>query len=108
MFFQNYGDYAKAGQTSLDVALGSASDFTKSWQSIAMEVTDYSKRSIELNTALVEKLMGARSLEQALEIQTSHARRVYDDYVQQVNRLNGLMADLTKQALKPVERSFAP
>lgn len=106
MMFQGYGDIAKTGQTNIDAALTFASDISKSWQAIAVEMTDYSKRTLEQNTAVVEKLMGVKSLDQAFEIQASHAKRIYDDYMQQVSRLNGIFADLTKQALKPVEKSF--
>jgi hypothetical protein len=107
MLFQGYGDIAKTSQVNLDSAMTLASDVTKGWQAIAVELTDYSKRTLEQNTAVFEKLFAARSLEQALDIQATHAKRSYDDYVQQMSRLNGIMADLTKTALKPVEKTFA-
>ncbi|MFZ4806793.1 MAG: phasin family protein [Hyphomicrobiaceae bacterium] len=103
MMFQSYGNFGKFGQNGLDSAMGFATDLTKGWQAITVEWTDYSKRTVEQNTAAMEKLLAARSLEQAFEVQAAHAKRAYDDYLQQVARLNGIMADLTKQAMKPVE-----
>ena len=73
-------------------------------QAIAAEMSDYSKRSFEQGTATVEKLLAAKSLEQAMEIQTSYARRAYEDYVQQLTKLGGMYGDLAREAYRPVER----
>ena len=60
--------------------------------------------AFEDSTATFEKLLAAKSLEQALEIQTSYVRRAYDDYMQQMTRVATMFADLAKEAYKPMER----
>ena len=81
-------------------------DWNKSWQAIAAEMSDYSKRSFEDSTATFEKLLGAKSLEQAFEIQSSFAKRAYDDYMQQLTKIGSMYTSLAKDAYKPVERAI--
>ena len=39
-------------------------------QAIAVETADYAKKSFEQGTATLEKLVGAKTLDKAIEIQT--------------------------------------
>jgi hypothetical protein len=48
--------------------------------------------------------MSSKSVEQAVEIQTSYAKRAYDDYMQQMSKIGGLYASMAKEAYKPVEK----
>jgi hypothetical protein len=101
---KNYEDFQKLGQQNVDTAMKMFGEWSKGWQAIAVEMTDYSKRSFEEGTATVEKLLSAKSFEQAVEIQTGYAKRAYDDYMHQVSKLGGLYAELAKEAYKPVEK----
>lgn len=100
----NNVDVQKLGQENLDRAMRMFGDWNKSWQTIAAEVSDYSKRSFEQGTQTVEKLLAAKSVEQAIEIQTSYARRAYDDYMQEMTKLGGMYANIARDAYKPLER----
>ena len=100
----NNVDVQKLGQENLDRAMRMFGDWNKSWQTIAAEVSDYSKRSFEQGTQTVEKLLAAKSVEQAIEIQTSYARRAYDDYMQEMTKLGGMYANIAREAYKPLER----
>ena len=97
-------DIQKLSQTNIDGALKVWGEWTKGWQAIAAEMSDYSKRSFEEGTETFEKLMSAKSVEQAIEIQSGYAKRAYDDYVRQMTRLGSMYVDLAKDAAKPVER----
>jgi hypothetical protein len=103
---KNFEDIQKLGQQNVDTAMKAFGEWSKGWQAIAAEMTDYTKRSFEEGTATVEKLLAAKSFEQAVEIQTGYAKRAYDDYMHQVSRLGGLYADLAKEAYKPVEKAM--
>ena len=76
-------------------------------QDIATEVTDYSKKSFEEGAQAFEKLVGAKSLEQALEVRTSFAKKAYDGCMAQFSKLNEIYVDLSEAARKPVETAIA-
>ena len=102
----NFQDFQKLGQTNVDTAVRALGDWNKSWQAIAAEMSDYSKRAFEDGAATFEKLMSAKSVEQAFEIQTNYAKRAYDDYVQQMTKIGGMYTNLAKEAYKPVEKAL--
>lgn len=99
-------DVQKMGQENMDRAVRMFDEWNKNWQSIAAEMADYGRRSFEQSTTAFEKLMTARSVEQAIEIQTSYAKRAYDDYMRQMTKLGGMYANLAKEAYKPVESAL--
>ena len=101
-----FPDFQKLGQTNVDTAMKLMGDWSKSWQTIATEMTDYSKRSFEDGTQTFEKLVSAKSMEQAFEIQTSYAKRAYDDYMHQMSKIGGMYAEIAKEAYRPLERAF--
>ena len=99
-------DIQKLSQTNVDTAMKVFGEWNKGWQAIAAEMTDYTKRSFEESTATMEKLLTAKSIEQAVEIQTGFAKRTYDEYMHQMSKLGGMYAELAKGAYKPVENAI--
>jgi Phasin protein len=72
-------------------------------QAIATEVADYSKKSFEDSAAAFEKLIGAGSLEKAMEVQTAYLRSSYEELVAETAKIGELYADLAREAYKPFE-----
>jgi hypothetical protein len=97
----------KLGKGGMDAALASFGVWTKGAQAIALEMVDYSKKSAESSAAAWEKLMSAKSLEKALEVQSQYLRSSYEDFVAEATKLGELYADLAKQAYKPYDGAFA-
>ena len=97
----------KFGQDSMDMALNSFGAWTKNVQAIASEVADYSKKAFEDSAAAWEKLVGAKSLEKAMEVQNEYLKSSYEDFIAQSTKLGELYVDLAKEAYKPFEGMLA-
>jgi phasin family protein len=97
----------KFSKDSMDMAMASFGAWTKNAQAIASEIADYSKKSFEESTAVLEKLMGAKSLEKAMEVQSEYLTSSYEDFVAQSTKLSELYAGLAKEAYKPFEGVIA-
>ena len=97
----------KIGKESMDMALTSLGTWTKNTQAIAVEVVDYSKKSVEGSAAAWEKLIGAKSLETAMEVQSAYLKSSYEDFVAEATKLGALYADMAKEAYKPFEGALA-
>ncbi len=97
----------KLGKDSMEMAMTSFGAFGKSAQAIAAEVADYSKKSVEGSTAAWEKLMGAKSLENAMEVQSEYLKSSYEGFVAEATKLGELYVDLAKEAYKPFEGAIA-
>jgi hypothetical protein len=104
---KSFEDMQKLGQSNTDTAMRMLGEWSKGWQTLATEMTDYSKRSFEEGTATFEKLLSAKTMEQAVEIQTNFAKKAYDDYMQQMTKIGSLYSELAKEAYKPVEKALA-
>jgi hypothetical protein len=99
----NFDDFQKYGKDNLDVAMKAWGQVSKNVQAIAAESADYSKKSFEEGSAALEKLLGAKSLEKAMEIQTAYAKSAYEGFVAQATKMGELYADLAKESYKPFE-----
>ena len=71
----------KAAKEAIDNGLKSFAAVTQSAQAIAMETTEYMKRSYEDGVAAWQGVVGAKSLESAVELQTNYARSAYEAFV---------------------------
>ncbi len=104
---QNFDDLQKMGQQNLDTAMRGFGEVGRSWQTIANEMSSYSKRSFEEGSATLEKLTGARSLDQVVAIQSDFARRSYEEYMAQCTKLSSMYVDMARDAYRPIEMNGA-
>ena len=95
------------GKDGMDMALNCFGAFTKNAQAIAVEVVDYSKKSLDGSAAAWEKLMGAKSLDKALQVQGDYLRSSYEDFIAEASKLGELYSDFAKDTYKPFEGAFA-
>jgi hypothetical protein len=72
-------------------------------QAIVAEGTDYTKKSMDKHKAFAEKLLGAKSLDTAIQIQSEYARTSYTDFASQGTKMRELYSDLAKACFKPIE-----
>ena len=97
----------KFGKDSVESMMSSFGLWSKSAQAIAVELTDYSKKSMEASAAAWERLIGAKTLEKAMEVQSSYLKSSYEDFVAEATKLGELYADLAKEAYRPFEGAMA-
>lgn len=102
-----FEDFQKIGKDNLEAAVKGFGEFNKGFQAITTELTDYSKKAFDEGTATFEKLAGAKSVEQAVEIQTDYAKKAYENYVAEASKIGELYVDLAKEIYKPVEDALA-
>jgi hypothetical protein len=76
-------DLHKLGEDSVAMALTSLSAWTKNAQAIAVEVADFSQKSLAGSDAAWEKIMEAKSLDKAVEVQGQYLKSSYEDFVAQ-------------------------
>ena len=104
---KNIEDVQKLGKDNMDATMKSFGMLSKATQAIATEVADYSKKSFEDGSKVMEKLLGAKSIDKAIEIQTDYAKTAYEGFVAQATKLGELYADLAKETYKPFEAYVA-
>ena len=103
---KNMDELQQFGKENMDATMKSFGTLSKSWQAIAAEMADYSKKVFEQGTAATEKLIGAKSLEKAIEVQTEYAKSSYEGFVAEATKLGELYSDLARDMYKPYESQF--
>ena len=96
-----------AANGQLNGATTDLSSFTTIIQAIFAEGADYTKKLVETRLALGEKLLGAKSFETVIQIQTEYAKTAYADFVAQATKMGDLHSNLAKAAFKPAEQAIA-
>jgi hypothetical protein len=101
-----FEDFQKFSKDQIEAFTAASSTLTKGLQDIATESSDYSKKSFAAGTAMYEKLLGARSVESAVQIQTEFAKQAYEGFVAQATRVSELYTRVASDALKPVTTAY--
>ena len=104
---KNFEDIQKLGKDNADVAMKQFGTVSKGFQAIAVEFADYSKKSFEDSTAALEKLLGAKTLEKAIEVQAEYVKTAYEGFVAEATKIGELYTDLAKESYKPLEGFLA-
>ena len=93
---KGFEEFQKVGKDGFDAAVRSFGEMNKAFQAIAAEVTDYSKKAFEDSTRAFEQLIGAKSIEQAIEIQSQYAKKAYDTYVAGMSKIGEMSVGLAR------------
>lgn len=97
-------DFAKFNTENVEAAMASLGHISKGMQAIAAGAVDYTKKSIEQSTEALEKILSARSVDRAFEIQSDYVKTAYETFIAESNRVSELCADIAKEAYRPFER----
>jgi phasin family protein len=97
---EDFQKFAKDNAENTQKMFGTLS---KGMQTIAAEIGDYSKKSFEEGSAVLEQLAGAKSLDKVVEIQSEYAKKAYESLVAQSTKVSELYVDLAKEMAKPFE-----
>ncbi len=93
----------KMGKDQMETFSSSTASMARGFQAIATETTDYSKRSMESTSSHVEKLLGVRSLDQAIQLQTEFAKAQAEGFIAQATKIGEIYRDMAKEAFRPME-----
>ena len=98
----NFEDFQDLSKKQLEAIASASSTWAKGLQDLAAESTEYSKKAFAAGSATFERLLGARSIEATIQIQTDYAKQAYEGFVAQMSKVSELYAKVASDALKPV------
>ena len=84
-----------------------ATTMTKAFEQINGEVLTFSKQQMEDGMSAFKAVLGARSFQEAWEVQSDFAKTALDSYISQASKLNELWLSSAKQAAEPLNARFA-
>jgi phasin family protein len=90
-------------QSGFEAAGRSFTEANKGFQALAAEMMEYSKAAFDDAIRTWEQLIGVRSLEQAMQIQSDYAKRVYENHMAELKKLSEMTVGIVRDASKPAE-----
>ena len=92
-------------QSGVEAASASFTEANRGFQALAAEVMNYSKTAFDDAMQTWEQLLGVKSLEQAMQIQSEYAKRVYENHMAELSKLGEMCVDVARDMAKPNERA---
>jgi phasin family protein len=106
-FQKTANEFQDMGKDNYEAMVRSYGELNKGLQAIAARWTQFSKRSFEDATRTLEKLIGAKSFEQAVEIQTDYAKTAYDNWLAEASKIGEMYANTAREVYKPAAQTVA-
>jgi hypothetical protein len=92
-------------QSGFEAATKSWTEANKGFQALAAEMMEYSKASFDDAVRTWTELIGVRSLEQVIQIQSDYAKRTYENHMAELNKLGEMGVGMMRDASKPVQEA---
>lgn len=93
---------------NLEAMVASATAATKGAEALGAQVMTFSKTAMERQVEAAKALTGARSVQEAVELQTAFAKSAMETYMAELNRAAETVSATVKDSLRPLnERATA-
>ena len=98
-----FDELQKMSKDQMEVAGSAAKSVASSMQALATEAGEYSKKVFENGSSFFEKILGAKTLESAVQIQADYARTSLEGLVAQTTKFGEIYGAMAKEAMRPLE-----
>ena len=90
------------GKKNLEAVVASATAAQKGVEALSAQTVAYGKKSWEDGVAAAQSLATARSVQEALELQTAWAKSAAETYLAEVTRMTDVFTASVKDSFKPI------
>ena len=104
--FKSVEDLQRISRSQIEATSQSAAALSRGIQQIALEASEFSRKSIEEGSTALSKLIGTKTLDGAIQVQTDYAKASYDGLLAGYSRFGELVASVAKQTYQPFEGAF--
>ena len=87
---------------NLEAVVASVTAATKGAETLGAHAIAYSKKSIQDNVAAAKSLSAARSVQEAIELQTAWAKSAMESYMAEMNAASEIVAASLKETVTPL------
>lgn len=98
-----YDNVVSYNKDTAEALLKSATLAGKGAESLNNEIYSYAKQSLEESLAAGRALLSAKSVHEAIEVQTGFAKTAFENYVTELTKVNKLITATAKDTFAPLE-----
>lgn len=97
--FDKFNAFSKE---NVEAVMQSANATTKGLEAINSEALAFSRQSVEDGVAAAKAIMGAKSVQEFVELNSEFSKSAFDQYVGQMTKLGDMFTSLAKDASEPL------
>ena len=98
-----YDSMVGYGKDTAEAVIKSATLAGKGVETINNEFYAYAKQSLEDSIAAGKAMLGAKSVHEAIEVQSDFAKSAFENYVAELTKFNRLLTATAKDSFAPLE-----
>ncbi len=87
---------------NLEAFVASATAAAKGAETVGMRAMAFSKKSMESQVAAAKALTSAKSIQEAVELQTGFAKAAMETYIAEMTELSSIASTSVKDAMAPI------
>jgi phasin family protein len=99
---KSYDRMVGFSKENVEAAMKATTTYTKAVEQMNVEAMEFSKRQIEDGIAAWKAVVGAKTVQEAWEVQSDFAKSAMDAYVAQFTKMNEMFLSTAKTAAEPV------
>jgi phasin family protein len=99
---KGYDDLASFNRANLDAVVAAGTAAAKGLEAINAEVLAFAKGQLEGSMTATKALIGAKTLQELVDLQNEYAKSSFDAYMAQMARIGELTAKATQDAFEPL------
>ncbi len=97
-----FADLNTQAKRNMEAVVASVTAATKGAETLGAQAMAYSKKSVEDQVAAAKSLSSAKSLQEAVELQTTYAKSFLDAYLAEVNKWSDTVSGSVKESMRPI------
>lgn len=101
MMFQNYDEFVSLNKANLDAVVATTTTVAKGFETLAKELMGFAQGNVENGMTTTKKLLGAKNLQELMDLQTEYGRALFDGCVAE-------SAKVAEMSMKTANEAFAP
>jgi phasin family protein len=99
----SYDSVVGYGKDTAEALIKSATVAGKGAETLHNEIYAYTKQSMEESIAAGKAILGAKSVHEAIELQTGFAKTAFENYVAELTKFNQLFTATAKDSFAPLQ-----
>ena len=104
--FANFENVAEFGKQNMEAVVASSTAWGKGVEGMSKAWMDFLRKSAEENVSATKSIMAAKSVKEAVDLQSSYAKSAYEACVAEGNSLSEMGVKLANDAAAPITERF--
>ncbi len=95
-------EISKFSKENLEAAVAASTVYTKGFETFGKAWYALSQETVEASAAVAKALLGAKTLKEAVDLQTDFAKTTFDKFVAEGTKLSEMSIKVANEALEPI------